>query len=347
MKVWEGISTSPLNAMHAGYGIGGILAVQLSKPFIKFNCVPINGNFSNLSITLKPEDIIIQTPYFIASTIGVVLVICFIISHLVETRNERRYREKLHQNDQEKVALKIAALDSEPKNDQTFIKSLFFGDKNYKGKALCYMSVQISLITVIFFFLAGYIAIICKFMLTYLTKGPAQMSVNTYTTIQTLYWAVFVFSRFSTAIFAFNINPIVFIFFLFLANAIVCGLFIVPILTEYSLFFWVGMVLMGFTSGPMQPSSYMVAKKLLVEYNTFTMSVFSIGVALGSIFFQEIAGRLLDYFNEPSNNIFFEYPASVIAYLFFFTSFFISLIFIPSWLIYTKYVDVLQRFTKN
>ena len=37
LKLWDGISSSPINAMHSGYGIGALIAVQLAKPFIKFD----------------------------------------------------------------------------------------------------------------------------------------------------------------------------------------------------------------------------------------------------------------------------------------------------------------------
>ena len=180
------------------------------------------------------------------------------------------------------------------------------------------------------------------------------MTIDAYTSVQTLYWAVYVLARFMTAILAFRINPVVFVGGLFVANAVVCGLFVVvPYLSGSAVFYWIGMVLMGLTSGnnfnfnlsdivvlsmfyrhagPMQPSSFMAAKKFLVDYNTFIMSVFSIGIALGSMLFQEMAGRLLDYFGD----------AEVVAYLFFGTSLLVVVLFVPTSLIYRQFVRLVR-----
>ncbi len=211
------------------------------------------------------------------------------------------------------------------------------------------MSVQITLLTVMFFFLAGYITVISKFMLTYLTKGPANFSVEVYTQLQTVYWALFVASRFSAAFIAFKLNPFVFLFVLFLVNCVTCFLFVVPYLTTVPLFFWVGIFLMGITSGPMQPSSYMIAKDILVEYNSFILSVFSIGLGLGGLFFQEVGGRCLDFFTEPRENfLLFDHfqPATIISHLFFVTSLLCFLLLVPLFYIYKRHGHLVKREAK-
>ena len=100
LKTWDGISTSPLNAMHAGYGIGGILAVQISKPFIKFDKMtplPESGaNGSGGEPQASAADISIGTPYIITATIGVaVCVLCFLAAQALEAKNRSRYRKLL------------------------------------------------------------------------------------------------------------------------------------------------------------------------------------------------------------------------------------------------------------
>ena len=37
--LWSGISNSPINGAQAGYGVGALIAVFISKPFVKFNPV--------------------------------------------------------------------------------------------------------------------------------------------------------------------------------------------------------------------------------------------------------------------------------------------------------------------
>ena len=209
-----------------------------------------------------------------------------------------------------------------------------------------YMSTQITLITFLLFFLAGYITIISKFMLTYLTKGPAKFSINTYTQLQTMYWIVFVSVRFVTAIIAFRLDAAKFVFCLLLANVVSSFLFIYPYFCQFSEFYWIGIFFMGVTSGPMQPSSFMAAKKFLVEYNAFIMSVFTIGIAIGAIVFQDVAGRLLDYFIEVRYDFLgfevFE-PATIISHLFFWSSLMCFLIYIPIYVIYKKFVNLLLQ----
>lgn len=336
--------------MHAGYGIGGILAVQISKPFLKFD--KAIGSNDNSTVSLSPDDITIGTPYFISGTLGlVIMVFCFLVAQMIESKNNSRYRAAL--DDAETMLKKSPISDSQAslsKKNQGFLQGLFFGDKHYKGKALAYMTVQISLISIMFFFLAGYISVISKFMLTYLTKGPAGFTVDVYTQLQTVYWALFVCARFSAAIFAFKLDPFVFLFGLFFANLLICCLFVIPYFTTMPTFFWCGMFLMGIASGPMQPSSYMIAKDVLVEYNSFILSVFSIGIGLGALCFQEITGRMLDYFSEPRANFLgFEVfqPATIVSHLFFVTSLFCFLLLIPIFYVYRNFVYLLKKDAKK
>lgn len=349
LRTWEGISTSPLNAMHAGYGIGGILAVQISKPFLKFDKTSIS---SNSTLPINPNDIEIATPYTISGSIGLfIMVFLFLVAQVIEHRNNNRYKTALVDGERMlKNKIQLSESQDLTQRNHGFLQGLFFGDKHYKGKALAYMTTQIALISIMFFFLAGYIAVITKFMLTYLTKGPANFTVDVYTQLQTVYWALFVCSRFSAAIFAFKLDPLVFLFGLFLANMIICFLFVVPYFTTFPTFYWYGMLLMGITSGPMQPSSYMIAKDILVEYNSFILSVFSIGVGFGALFFQEITGRLLDYFSEPRDNFLgFEVfqPAIVISHLFFVTSLLCFLLLIPIFYVYKKFVYLVKKDQDN
>lgn len=151
-------------------------------------------------------------------------------------------------------------------------------------------------------------------------------------------------SRFCTAIFVFKLNPLVFVIILFLVNFGVCTLFIVPYFNSFNVFFWISIVTMGAVSGPMLPSAFMVAKTVLVQHNSFITSVLSLGIALGSIFFQEIAGKMLDYLTEDRYDFLgFEVykPATVISHMFFIASFFCFVILIPIGCIYKRYVKII------
>ncbi len=90
LALWAGITSSPINAMHAGYGIGAIIAVQLSKPFIKFN------PFDELSNSkLKSNDVSLQIPYSIGASIGMLLAALFVIAQVIETRNNKLFEKKM------------------------------------------------------------------------------------------------------------------------------------------------------------------------------------------------------------------------------------------------------------
>ena len=187
----------------------------------------------------------------------------------------------------------------------------------------------------------GHFTVISKFMLTYLTKGPGKFTIDDYSNLLTLFWLLFVVSRLLTAFLAFRINSLVFMFVLFLINVIANLIFLIPYLTTFKSFFWIGISLMGWAMGPLIPSTFMVAKDVIKNYNSFVLSIFSVGMGLGSIFFQQITGDLLDLIgtNEYKNVLGFEdfNSAYVIAYLF----------FIPCAISFTLYIISLIIYKKN
>lgn len=96
LSLWDGISNSPINLMHAGYGVGAILAVQIAKPFIKFDPMDKyriegkgNQNFSqqtkNEELHLQ-QHIDIRVPYWISSTVALVISALFLLMQLRELR---------------------------------------------------------------------------------------------------------------------------------------------------------------------------------------------------------------------------------------------------------------------
>ena len=352
LKLWDGISSSPINAMHSGYGIGALIAVQLAKPFIKFDplqslndteeIISSNESFiSNVTSNyINSNDIKIGIPFAISAIIGIAIVVLFIIAQIIELKNAKKVEAK--------IGSKFSIDNDKTKDNETrsssFFQRLLFDKKEYKGKALAYMLVQIFLLALIFFCLQGYITVISKFMLTYLTMGPGNFSVEEYAQLQTLYWAVFVLSRFLAAFLAFKMNPIIFVFILFVLNLIFCTFFIIPYFTQIKLFYWVAISALGLFSGPMQPSTFMVAKKFLKNYNSFVISIFMIGHGLGGTFFQQITGNILNSFQSTKNFLGYEnfQPANLIAHAFFTPSLISFLVYIPIFVIYKKYSNLIK-----
>ncbi|CAF0745945.1 unnamed protein product [Brachionus calyciflorus] len=294
LSLWKGLSNSPINAMHAGYGIGALISVQLSKKFIKFNPIEemkmkYDLNSTDFNTTqINPNDIELIIPYFIAGAVGIVLCLIFIIAQKVERTNSKKYQ----------VNTNIELLNKSKKdvdfNQSSKILKLFFGDKVYKGYDLIYMLVQIGMMTLTLFCVLGFYAVISKFMLTYLTKGPGKFSIEEYSDIQTLFWLLYIAGRFIAAFVAFKMNAILFVTILYASNLVITSLFLVPYLCQFKMFYWVAISFLGLVNGPLHPSSIMVAKSFIGDFNSFVISIFALGAALSGFVFQNVAGQLLD-----------------------------------------------------
>jgi len=385
LSLWSGISNSPINAMHAGYGIGTknshtftvfqfcgsseliyeesfcfffkgmIIAIQLCKPFIKFDPLDaLASKSSNQSSTnnsdiideskarLNPNLIDLKVPYFICASIGLVLCLLFLIAQLFERNNTKKFNKKydvqlklLNEKNKKEVA-------EMPKN--SFFENMMFGNNSYKGKAKAYMFTQIIMIFLIQFAIQGHFTIVSKFMLPYLTKGPGKFSLSEYSNISSLFWAAFVASRFIAAFVAFKIDSITFVYALLLTNLLVSSIFLIPFFTLYKLVFWIGMVLMGLATGPCTPSTFMVAKNLIRNYNSFVLSLFSVSMSLGTMFFQQITGMLLDEIQPRYSFLGFDNfeSAYIISYAFFMPCFASFIVFMIAYFIYRKYISVLD-----
>jgi hypothetical protein len=88
-----------------------------------------------------------------------------------------------------------------------------------------------------------------------------------------------------------------------------------------------------------------VAKTFLVDYNAFILSIFSVGMSFGNIFFQKTGGLLLDGISPADSFLGFDHfkPAYIIAHAFFLPSLLCFLIFIPIILIYKRYVYLVRK----
>ena len=198
LRLWNDISTSPLNAMHAGYGIGAMISIQLLKNFIKFNPNRVqqspssssssssisfqNTTINSTSNLITSNDIELYIPYSISASIGFVIFICFIIAQLFEIKNMKKIEIK-NKKSQEWSIIKVTAdLNDEetsenetPKIDSTPLPSLqkilFNNKKLFKTKQLAVILFELFLLNFLLFNIASYLAVSSMFMLTYLSKG--------------------------------------------------------------------------------------------------------------------------------------------------------------------------------
>lgn len=181
----------------------------------------------------------------------------------------------------------------------------------------------------------GSFTIISRFMLTYLTKGPANLSIQTYSILFSLFWGLFIFSRFFSTYLSLKIDPIIFFAIILIVNSIFCALFLVPFLSKYEIFYWIFVPMLGMSSGPLMPCGLMIAKQIL-DFNSLVLSFFIVGMATGGIICQQLTSEFLDHFKPDFNWMGFTNANSAysIPHLTFLSALFSLITFIPIYFLY-------------
>lgn len=347
LSLWKGISNSPINAMHAGYGIGAMLSVQISKPFIKFDPMSkyrtTTNNNSTTMVTYE-STVDLTAPYWICSCVAIITSLLFLVFQYIEMT--KYSRPKSTSDEKNPTEFKLMYVEESTvattKNRTNFFKRLMFGDKcPHEGKSLAYMLVQIGLITMVLFCLQGFLTIISKFMLTYLTTGPAKMTIDEFTNLQSTFWLIFIVSRVLATFIAYNLSEcasLVFVVVLLFLNTLASFLFMVPYLAQFKLFFVVNLAMIGLVSSPTHPCMFMIARHVLDDFNSFVISVFSLGLGLSSVVFQQLIGDLLDLLPNREHFLGFDNFNSsyIIAHILFVPAFLSLALFLLIVLIYKK-----------
>ena len=251
LKLWHGISDSPILGVYSGYGIGSCIGVILMMKFIKFN--------PNETKLLSPEDIKLQVPFSSAGLFGIFVVACFIILHYFETKKNIKFK-----NDDKKQKLNLLT----PKNEIITKLSKFeiiFNSK-FISKNVCRIKIiQLILLTLLSITLSGYVCINASFLLPYTTKGPAKFSVENFFIIKITFWTLNVFGRFIGALIAFKVNSSKFFFNLLFLNLTLVIIYAIPSFHVIENFHWYIVILMAFTIAPIIPSCFMITKYTLVN----------------------------------------------------------------------------------
>jgi fucose permease len=155
LSLWSGISHSPINLVHAGYGVGAILAVQLAKPFIKFdpmdkykkmetnNIEMLRTNettmkTSTLDLTISStlqhsNNIDIRIPYWVSALVALAISLLFLLTQFKElgdlTLRKKEIDKKLIRDND---VISKGSKQKQQKSKKSFIKNLLFGKKDYK-----------------------------------------------------------------------------------------------------------------------------------------------------------------------------------------------------------------------
>ena len=366
LNLWSQVSDSPINAMHAGYGVGSIFAIYIARPFISFD--PLKNNQTLLLLhnsttttnelggeeLLSPDTHInLRTPYWCIASVALVIGVLFVVAQYFEHTTSKRYEKNMkililmEDFDIQEQSSSVAAAAAASEHDSSMklsrfnilAQSLLFADKMYRGSALAYMLAQIGLFVVLFLFLQGQNTVIIRFMLTYLTLGPAKLDIDQFVAMQSLFWSFFVVGRLLAAYLAFKTDVVVFFFALLFVDVLLSFMFVVPWLASHVLFFWLAVPMLGLVSGPLLPSGLMIAKSML-NFNSFVLSLFIVGMGVGGVLFQQLTGYLLDTLRPTSTWMGFAdasvNSAYVMPILVFAASLFSFLLFIPIYAVYKR-----------
>lgn len=300
---------------------------------------------------ISAADINLKFPYWTAACFVSLLALLFTVAQFYENKlhneheiNRRTYMLLMEDSDMEGSKLIDSLIHSDSSEVKIreisklnlFIQKLLFSKKIHQGTALGYLLIQIFLFLFLFIFTQGAFTILTRFMFTYLSKGPCQSETQSYVVLETVFWVFIILSRFLAAFVSTKMNAINFFFFILFFNTTISGLFLAPSLTSSGLFFWAFIPLVGFSTGPLIPCGLMIAKKVL-EFNSFLLSIFIVGLAVGGIVFQELTGTLLDQ-EWPD----FPNSAYILPHLVCLCNFLSLMIFLPIFFLHKKFNNLIQ-----
>jgi hypothetical protein len=177
LRLWDGISNSPVLAVYSGYGIGSCIGVVLMMKYVKFN--PKDSyfdtlNFTNTSInrTLIADDIKLQMPFTIGGVFGVFVVIGFIIINLMRREKNMKLFDKKN-TDVNSYLLQEQKTNSANRKQsklESFDKILF-NSKFTSRKGFFIKMNQLVLLTLLSITLVAYVSINSSYLLPYTTMG--------------------------------------------------------------------------------------------------------------------------------------------------------------------------------
>ena len=313
LNLWNGISNSPINGVQAGYGIGALIAVFISKPFVKYsknnnrttNSTNLISALRNETIVPSLPNITLQVPYTVAGFIGILISVAFVIAQYYESKNVKR------QNRKSQVSIKIEEIEKlndnklestlEKPEKSNYISNLIFNDKIYDAKVFKSKLLLTTLLIFLAMSIGGFSIILANFMLTYTTKGPAKLSLNSFFLIQMLFWVFNVVGRLLASVVAYKLNTLVYFFVLIILNFTCISLYSIPQLNSTTIFYWLIIIPLSTVNGPIIPSTMMVLKHVMGQVSSVLIAIFGIGLAIGAVSVQYLTSFLLDEF-EPNPN---------------------------------------------
>jgi hypothetical protein len=299
LRLWHGISSSPISSLYGAFGIGAIIAAQISRPFIKFSPLA-NTNLTENS-TITASHIQLQIPYGCGTILATIATIGLFITQYYELTELKKFR----QYQQQIKPMIVNQIENSITNtvDVVYfvrVQKIFFQNVIYKNKAIFIMFSQILLLCMVF--ASGYAFMILNYyLLTFFTKGPAKLEVNVFINVYTLFLCFFIFGRLLSAFVAFKINAFLFYCMVDVAAVISVGLFTLPFFNAKPIPIYIIMPIIGLVYGPLQPAGFMIASELLGNVKSVVVALFCMSNNLGATFSQISTGYLIDNFKPDSD----------------------------------------------
>jgi hypothetical protein len=300
MRLWHGISNSPIIFVRSGYSLGALMIVFISKSFVKFN--PILSSKNETSI-IESTDIKLKLPYSIAGIFSIFIGFIFILIQYFEYKEN--IRQQVNLNNKKNINTARSVLDK--------ISFIIFNDNKYKRKKFNSKILLTILLLIVTISIGGFTIVLSNFMISYVTKGPAKLSIEIFFKIQTLFWIFMTVGRLLAAIIAFRLNTLVYVFSLISLNFTFILLYSIPNFNSKQIFYWLITIPLGIVVGPIVPSTVMLTKHVMKNLSSFLISVCGIGGAIGAIMGQFITGYLLDEFKPKSDWL--QYTDATSAYI--------------------------------
>lgn len=319
LRLWSGISNSPISIILAGYGIGALVVVFIAKPFVKFNpilnAISDNNNITNTS-SIKQSDIKLHIPFTIAGLFGLLIVCGFMISFYYTTKLNKANDTQLESKKPQENSEMIANDDDDNHLNVKLTKTakffmIIFDENSSNNKERAAKVIKSLLLFILCVCVGGYTIVLSAFRLTYLTTGPGRIPMNKYFIIEMLYWLFFVIGRLVTTIVAFKMNSLIFFTILILLNLLASFLYALPLLNVIQVFYWFIIAILAFLNGPLIPTCIMVAKHIMVKINSVLLALFALAMSIGAIFYQYLTGYLLDKFKPDEYWFGYIEPTSV------------------------------------
>ena len=300
INMWKEKAASPLQILHAGFGIGSFVIPLISNPFLAVPAKETEKNetttdnlLSTTLPTLEPEpdpEVVylkesrIQYAYIIAAAITVLVSVIFYIYHISSLKKSRHTNEQDEKQTDDSGAKNISF--REMFNPATCANGRFF-----------YGLMLLIFICLYFIQCVGGERVAGKFIRAF-SIDHFGFSTDQGSFINTVYWICFSAGRASGFLIAY-IVPVRLLILLETFGCLATAILMVIFAGNYDIALWVLTGFMGFFTAPLFPIGIGWGN-YHIEMTGVGITIFMMGGSLGGIIYMKLIGHLYDHFGPVS-----------------------------------------------